>query len=454
MGPDQATGAVFFFFFFFSSLLLVSHKETLHKTIDNSSISGRRRRTKKKKKKKEKKKKERKITFKKTMSSPPPSPSSSPSTVRGNYIHPSLASSPKESPASSPPSSPVASKAPRQNTDSAVSDSYGPASSGTRKRKASWSLYNLLPKRFRPDEEEEIEEEETDVVNLVLQDNFEGLRKVVAKPDPMPFLEDRPDGVTSLEERKDAAQNNPLYVAALINRVEAARLLLANGWRMAEDRSMIRREDPYTKGFTPLGVAFEKKNGVLEVFREHLVSLEEKYWSEESKKKRRQKEEEKKEGEATTTLKVAGGKRLKRSNSRGHFELSMSASVVAHNPAGVTTNSNDLVDLVLEDNVEELEKKVQAPAMLDLEEEGRVLSIEERDDRASENPLFVAAKIGREKAAEVLLGAGWKMTEDRTRRGVDDLYMEGLTPLGVAYEKNFGVLDLFLNKVIDLEEEC
>mmetsp|Transcript_29969 Transcript_29969/g.46405 ORF Transcript_29969/g.46405 Transcript_29969/m.46405 type:complete len:394 (-) Transcript_29969:79-1260(-) len=384
----------------------------------------------------------------------------SPKTNHTPYIHPSLAS-PSSSPASSPPSSPASSSSssssspqppPRQHTDSAVNESYGPPATGSRKRKATWSLYDLLPKRFRPDEEEEEQEEEKDMVNLVLQDNLVGLKKVIAKPTPMPFVEDRAIGMTSPEDRKDEAQNNPLYVAALINRVEAAKLLLAHGWRMAEDRTMLHKEDPYMKSNTPLGVAFEKKNSVLEVFREHLIELEEKYWSEENQKKRKDKEKEEQKGDdeevdVVTALRVP--KRLKRSNSRGHFELSLSQKVVAYNPG--ETGSSDLVDLVLENNIKELKEKVVPPPILVLEEEGN-LTIEEREERTDENPLYVAAKIGREEAAEILLKKGWRMTEDRTRKMVDDLYLEGLTPLGVAYEKNFGVLDLFLNHIIDLEE--
>ena len=57
--------------------------------------------------------------------------------------------------------------------------------------------------------------------------------------------------------------------------------------------------------------------------------MEEKFWSEENQKKRKEKEKEEQNGDeevdVVTALRVP--KRLKRSNSRGHFELSLSNKV-------------------------------------------------------------------------------------------------------------------------------
>ena len=195
---------------------------------------------------------------------------------------------------------------------------------------------------------------------------------------------------------------------------------------MAEDRTMIKKSDPYNRELTPLGIAFQKKNGVYQLFESRIKESEDQFNDRKSKKLRR--------------------------NLSAKFRKSYSLKVVAENPAGEKTNSDCLVNMVLENDVEGLRaKSIERPKEVVLEEEGAATSIEEREERANENPLFVAAKIGRKEAAEYLVEQGYKMTDDRTRKVVDDMRMVELTPLGASFDNNFGVTDIFLNRIIEIE---
>ena len=142
---------------------------------------------------------------------------------------------------------------------------------------------------------EEEQRLDPDLVDLILQNDLKGLLKHIHRPAPHPPFCEREEGITPFSQRKLHAESNPLYVAALVNRLEAAKILLDYGWKIAEDRTMMSKEvnlfsslhlsfsffssflitqDFYVPSRTPLGVAFEKQNEVLGLFLTRLVELE------------------------------------------------------------------------------------------------------------------------------------------------------------------------------------
>ena len=118
----------------------------------------------------------------------------------------------------------------------------------------------------------------------------------------------------------------------------------------------------------------------------------------------------------------------------------------------------DLVDLVCANKVEELERELKNANLADYrtvfakDKSIETSTFSERQRLANENPLYVAAKIGREDCARLLLAAGWKMSEDVTMVGEKDESMAYFTPIGIAYEKKNSVMDIFLEQVKTLEQ--
>jgi len=225
-----------------------------------------------------------------------------------------------------------------------------------------------------------------------------------------------------------AVLDNPLYVAAKVNRPEAAEMLLKAGWRMSQDRTVAGEEEGIFS-LTPLGVAFEKKNEVLEIFLHEIADLEEKGLPEE--------------------------KKLKRSLSWGTMKVN--ARCTSSELSLFLKNGEvDPIPIVLLDEGVHNLKNVSPPTPLEQKETG----YDEREKLVeTNNPLFLAAKLGRDEAAKILLKTGyWKITEDVTyheeEEGKNVLLLKhpSLTPLGVAFEKENTVLDQFLNYIFELEE--
>jgi len=285
------------------------------------------------------------------------------------------------------------------------------------KRKRSWSVFSWISDVIRPEKRrrkltnsEEQLNGNPDLVSLVLNLDIEQL---TAKVYPPPEIKDEGDATS----RKELVDENPLFVAAKINFPEGARVLLEAGWKIADDRTVRKSDDPLIPAHTPLGVALEKRNDVLALFLKRIESLEKKGLPRE--------------------------KRLSRSWSVSKISASLSVEKLADGEV-------DLVALVLEDNTELLQKELKNGLNEKPTSNVKGLPYSERLELATDNPLYVAAKIGREKAAEILLGHNWKMTEDLTA-GEDEENIPSLTPLGVAYEKQNGVLDIFLNEILSLE---
>ena len=117
----------------------------------------------------------------------------------------------------------------------------------------------------------------------------------------------------------------------------------------------------------------------------------------------------------------------------------------------------DLVDLVCVNKPEELAEELRNSNIEDYkavfakDSSIEISTFAERQRLAHENPLYMAAKIGREDCARILLKAGWKMSEDLTTVGNKDESLIYFTPIGIAYEKGNSVMDLFLEHVKTLE---
>jgi len=284
------------------------------------------------------------------------------------------------------------------------------------KRKRSWSVFSWFlgpsSKRRRRVTDTDDEDSNSDLVSFVLNGDLDKLIENVAPP-PDPSKGKHDDSVS----REELVDENPLYVAAKLNFVEGARVLLDAGWKIADDRTALSAEDSSFPTYTPLGIALEKRNEVLALFLERVTKLEK--------------------------LGLPQEKKLVRSWSVKKISASRSTENLADGEV-------DLVTLVLEDNTELLQKELKSRNIPKPNPVAKELTYADRLELVTDNPLYVAAKIGREKAAEILLSHNWKMTEDLTV-GEEDESIPALTPLGVAYEKQNGVLDIFLNQILSLE---
>jgi hypothetical protein len=290
------------------------------------------------------------------------------------------------------------------------------------KRKRSWSLFSWLPfssKKRKQDDDEKDEEvvevsPELNLVSLVLRNDTVKLSEKVVPPSELPKEKD--DSVS----RVALVDANPLCVATKINLVDAARILLGGGWKVADDRTAYPDEVVSIPSLTPLGIALEKRNDVLSLFLKHVANLEK--------------------------LGYQGKPRLQRAWSTNHLAATGSSGSVSEEK----DDNVRLVQLVIDGFTEELEKelKTKRPKPTSAIEGG--LSYSEREKFAALNPLYVAAKLGRHKAAELLLEYGWKMTDDLTAGEGDDV-IPFLTPLGASYANKNGVLDIFLNHILTLE---
>mmetsp|Transcript_26365 Transcript_26365/g.73685 ORF Transcript_26365/g.73685 Transcript_26365/m.73685 type:complete len:162 (+) Transcript_26365:96-581(+) len=156
-------------------------------------------------------------------------------------------------------------------------------------------------------------------------------------------------------------------------------------------------------------------------------------------------------GKAAGKAAAEGSKKRKRTKSWITNTAAARPMDSPHKRAKKDEPKADLVNLVLSNDVDGLRKDGYGPPEPQPKESITRMAMSEREEQARENPLYVAAKIGRAEAAQALLDFGWQMSRDSTALGVDDDYMARYTPLGVAFEKNNAVLEVFMNHISKLE---